>query len=477
MSFEEVKQLAQQGRHEEAFKLSGKSLNKNPNDPALLYMAGRMLIEMGFPAVAKPICLASAEVSPTAWESWNLLGKAQADIWETEEARECFRRALQLSASKEPSPLSNMSQADILLGRPEKAIDLCKKALQIDPNDFNAQHNMGMALLMLRRWKEGWFYYEFGLGQHETRRELIYGNEPRWDGSKGKTVVAYGEQGIGDEILFASAIPDLIRDSKKVVIDCDNRLEGLFKRSFPDADVYGTRFRVSEWPDRYTFDGRVAGSSLQKFYRQADADFPGKPYLVADPERRKQWRAVLDDLPGLKIGIAWTGGIPFTGQQFRSLTLEDMLPVLKQKASFVSLEYRDPTQEIEAFNKTHHIKIHEWGRATRTLDYDDTAALVAELDLVISVTTATIHLCGALGKECWVMVHKHPMYRYGLEGDLPWYKSVHLYRQKTDWTYVVNRIAEDLSARIQSLLVSPKKAITGTAKRSSKHSKRSGRRR
>jgi hypothetical protein len=449
MSFAKVKALVEAEEFDEALAVVGKSLNENPEDPIMHYMAGRIMIEKGWPGMAGPLALKSASISPKSWEAWNLLGKAQSDVWHLDDARESFRMALQL-APKQTAPLSNMALVDHLKGNPSKAVDLCQKVLSVEDCD-NTKHNMGMALLALRQWEPGWKFYEYGLGNHSSRKERIYQDpdEGRWDGTKGKTVVAYGEQGIGDEISFASTLPCLIRDCKTVV-ECDSRLEGLFKRSFPEADVYGTRFRFGNaWPAKYKLDGRVAFSSLQKFYRSKDSDFDGKPYLVADPERRKQWKALLDDLPGLKVGVAWTGGTPLNGKQQRSLSLDDLLPILSQKASFVSLEYRDPTADLADLRKRTGIKIHEWGRATRTQDYDDTAALVAELDLVISVTTAVIHLAGGLGKETWVMTHKTPMWRYGLEGDMPWYSSVKLYRQKTDWTSVVHKIAEDLSARIQ----------------------------
>lgn len=445
MTFEVVRALAEQKQHDEALGVAAHWLNKHPEDAPMMYMAGRLMLEKGWTAIAKPLCATAAAMSPQSFEAWNLLGNAHVDLWELEEGYEAFRTALQMDHTQ-ASPLLNMAQAMTLRGKPEKAIELGLKALRMK-DDPKGRHNLGMAKLMLRDWS-GWELYEQGVGIHDSRKELVYGDEPRWCGHKDQTVVVYGEQGIGDEISFASCIPDLVRDSKKVVIDCDSRLEGLFKRSF-QADVYGTRYRTGDdWPSKYEFDGRVAISALPKFYRTKDTEFPGKPYLVADPERRTQWKALLDQLPGKRVGIAWTGGAPITGRKLRSLSLEDLLPILKLPCSFVSLEYKDPTDEIRAFTEKHGIKIHEWGRATRTQDYDDTAALVAQLDLVITVTTSVVHLAGALGKECWVLTHKNPMWRYGLTGeDMLWYRSVRLFRQKTDWAYPIHRVAEELSKR------------------------------
>lgn len=451
MSFAQIKALAEAGEFDQVIEAAGQRLNHNPDDSVMYYMAARSLSEKGLAALAEPVALKAATLAPTVWEAWNLLGKCQSDIWKLDESKENFRLALQLSP-RQSAPLANMAMADYLMGRTDKAIELCQKALALNPDCENTKNNLGMFLLALKQWEPGWDLYEHGLGNHFSRKERVYGNEPRWDGSKDKTVVVYGEQGIGDEISFASCIPNLVSDAKLAVVECDSRLEGLFKRSFPKAHVYGTRYhKEPHWLGRYEFDGRCSIGSLSRIYRRRDSDFTGVAYLKADDERRVQWRALLSGMPGLKVGIAWTGGNILNGRQLRSLSLDDLLPILSLPASFVSLEYRDPTSEREAFTEKHGIHIHEWGRATRTQDYDDCAALVAELDLVISVTTSVIHLAGALGKEAWVLTPKNPMWRYGRSGDsMPWYNSIKLYRQKTDWNYPIMKIAEDLSARIQS---------------------------
>jgi tetratricopeptide (TPR) repeat protein len=446
VSFEAVKAAMLEEDWEGALKQAGKHLNEFPDDPAMLYMAGRVMLEAHRPGLAKPIYERCVRVNPKAGESWLGYGKALTDLWQLEHAEDAFRMALQLARGKEmKSPLANMGLVKLLRGRPEEAMELCHKALYYQRDDIDVAYNLGTAHLMKREWEIGWKLYETALGVHESRRERIYNDpdEGRWNGDKDKTVVAYGEQGIGDEISFASCLPDLIKDSKKVVIDCDHRLEGLFKRSFPEADVYGTRFRVAEWAQNYKFDGRVAFGSLPKFYRKKEEDFPGTPYLVADPERRTQWKALLEKLPGKKIGLAWNGGLPMNGKVHRSVTLEDLLPILKTDHSFISLEYRDPTKELEKFHVEHGIKIHEWGRATRTLDYDDTAALIAELDLVICVTTATLHTAGALGVPCWVMVPKNPSWQFP-EGEMPWYRSVRMFRKQASWSGVVHQMREEL---------------------------------
>lgn len=182
-------------------------------------------------------------------------------------------------------------------------------------------------------------------------------------------------------------------------------MQGLFRRSFPEIEIYGTRNNPDKhWKDWRTIDYSCLIGSLAYHYRNKDTDFPGKPYLVADPERVTQWKSLLNTLPGQKVGIAWTGGMKNTFSHRRSMTLEEMLPILKTPGvTWVSLQYKDPTAEIRAFERQYGIKIHHWKRAAESADYDDMAALMKSLDCVVSVQTAGVHLAGALGVKCFVL--------------------------------------------------------------------------
>jgi hypothetical protein len=182
-------------------------------------------------------------------------------------------------------------------------------------------------------------------------------------------------------------------------------------------------------------------------YRQKDEDFPRKAFLVADPERRVQWRSLLDTLPGKKVGIAWTGGRDNTFKARRSFNLEALLPILKTPGiTWVSLQYDDCAEEIAALKEKHGIEIRHWPRsAGKAVDYDETAALVSELDCVVSVTTAVVHLCGGLGKACYVLVPKRCRWFYRSKDTRHrWYDSLQLFMQQDKWP--VERLAAKLKA-------------------------------
>lgn len=444
----EAEFLRANGRADEALRLCNEVLNDKFDTPEALFLVGRCFLEAGKVGLAHAIYMQFLRLKPNAGAAWNNLGRCYQELNMLDESERCFRRALKLEP-EDASALSNLGLVHLNRCETRLAIEYSKRALAISSEFRGAKHNLGLAQLMDGEWKEGWENYEASVGYNVDRKERVYRDEDRWNGMPGQCVIAYGEQGIGDEISFASCIPDLVNDCTETVIECDGRLAGLFQRSFPKAKVHGTRFReMIDWMDQHVLEGRVAFGSLPKYYRNKDEDFPGTPYLVADPERRLQWRALLNSLGDKpKIGLSWQGGTGKTGKLRRSVSLDALLPVLKQDATFISLQYKNASQEVEVFEDSHGIKIHHWPRCVEAKDYDETAALVAELDLVISVTTAVIHLSGALGVPCLVLTPKNPMWRYGLTKEtMPWYNSVKLLRQKkaSDWLDPINEAAFQL---------------------------------
>jgi len=419
-------------------------MDQNPDDPRALFIAGFLFLKSDHPGLAYHVNARTVQVAPDQAIAWHNLGKAANDLQKTEEAEQCFRRALQIDP-KLVSSLDGMGLINLNRSEFGLAIEYCNKALKVDPSLMDSKVNRGMSFLALRRW-EGWEGYNENIGLNKDRKELKYGEEPRWDGTKGQDIVCYGEQGIGDELCFASCIPDLIRDSAKVTIECDKRLECLFRRSF-GGDVFGTRYDAVRPLEGRKFDARVAIGKLPQFYRNKDEDFPKKPFLIPDPQMRIQWKALLDSLgPEMKVGLAWTGGRKNTGKARRSLPLEEFLPILKNRAHFISLQYFDRQEEIDEFQEKHGILVHHWPHGVQSYDYDLTAALVAELDLVISVTTAIVDLSAGLGKECWCLVPEKANWKYP-PGDYAWSDKVTLYRQKsTQWP--INKLAQMLHDRI-----------------------------
>lgn len=436
---EKAASLATNGKEDEAYGLFADLLGKDFDDVQALYGLARLYMQAENYGIAYNLYRICAGFKRLGAGPWNGMGLCHAETWDLDAAAHLFKRALAIDPNDKHA-LGNLSLIHLLKCEPEKALKYGEMALKQDLEHEEVFHHMTYAKLMLGQWKEGWEGHRHILGKVKTRAERFYENHgrmlPRWDGTQRQSVLVYGEQGIGDEISFASCIPDLQRISKFVAFDCDHRLEGLFRRSFDGVHVHGTRFKnPMEWVDNYTFDARVAIGDLPGFFRNSVNEFPGTPYLEANGKRS-------DGLP--RIGIAWTGGLPNTGSAKRSLTLEDLRPILEAvPATWVCLEYKDRAAEIAESG----IEMLQPVEA-RSKDYAETADLVAGLDLVICVTTAIVHLSGAIGKEAWVMVPSKPRWWYGLEGDRsPWYKSVQFFRQKKDWSEQIGQIVKLLKLR------------------------------
>lgn len=407
-------------------------LDNNWEDPYALFKLGYVFMAAGSTGLAYQVFRRSSDIYPGDAAVWHNIGKLYHDKQNDEKAEEFFRKALKCKPNYS-NALEGLAMTSVNKGEYGQCIHYSNRALAENPDSEVARINRGMSYLALKRWDEGWRDYNINIGRDKNRREIIYGDEKRWDGSRNKDVVVYGEQGIGDEISFASCIPDLIADSKSVSIECDARLENLFRRSFPSAEVHGTRYKkqAQEWRGHKKYDFRAALGELPQFYRRKDSDFGGGPYLKPNPQMALQWRALLQSLgPKPKIGITWTGGLPHTAQRKRSVSLDTYGLLFKSfDADWISLQYKEP--EVKEAEEKYGVKIHDWDWGTRVFDYDQTVALISELDLVISVCTTVVHAAGGLGKDCFCLVPAHPLWRYLSEGEwFPWAKSVKLYRQK-----------------------------------------------
>lgn len=427
------------GDTDAAWNVAYKVLTDEPNEPSALCLAGLVFERRNNYPVAYQLFKRVVELMPKEARAWLHLGRVAGHLWQTTESERAYNRCLSLDPPElsKVQALGNLSAIRIDHGRWAEGEEFAKRALAYDDKCRPARANLGFCQLAQYNWAEGWKNYHWALGT-DWRPITRYRDEPEWDGTPGKRVAIYGEQGIGDEVSFASMVPDAIKNCEKVILDVDARLEGLFKRSFPEASVYGTRTASKDsgakWSkDDKRFDASLAMGQLGAFYRTKPEDFTGKPYLKPCPVRTAQWKSLFGQMKKPVIGIAWTGGIPKTGQKFRATTLEEWLPLFNAvDAHYVSLQYKDASDEIAQFRDVHGVDLVQYPWATLTKDYDDTAAMVAALDQVISTQTAVVHLAGALGVPTDVFVSATGQWRYGSSGDrMPWYKSVRIIRNTT----------------------------------------------
>lgn len=436
MTPELIEYLVREKRYGDALEMAEKAINNDPNQPHILFQLGYLNLRAKRYGIAHVMFKRAQQLglnTPNLLHnlgvsSVNLVTRCSKDSYLTE-GEEMIVKATKRGTPKEKGD-AVLALIEVFRCNPEKALQLCLSARQ----DIDNFETMAYAEFMLDRWEEGWKHYESILNA-SVRNMRPVGDESYYEGEKGIDLFVMGEQGIGDEVSYASFIPQALRDNR-ITLECDPRLAGLFKRSFPEAEVHGTRRTERPWAQNRHWRASCLSGSLGQYYRKTNDDFPGTAFLVADPDRRLQWKALFNTLPGRKVGLAWTGGVGTNFRGRRSLNLEALLPLLKTPGiTWVSLQYSDPTEEIKEFEAKHGIKIHHYDRAVnRNCDYDETAALISELECVISVCTSTVHLCGGLGKRCLVLAPKHPRWWYGLKGKAhTWYASLEIYRQKTEW--------------------------------------------
>lgn len=446
--WEKATELHRQGKYAEAEPLYDAILTQNHANPGALATIGTMYLQMGKIGLAIALLEASLKYGgPRQDDILSNLGVAYRNSGQPEKARACLEESVK---GKPSAPaLANYAGMHIESDQQDKAIEACEKALAEDPSLPIAHWNLGLMLLSQGKFAEGWKEHEWGLKtqrQFSMRVDREIGGVPMWKGpveEPGKKVIIYGEQGIGDEIMFASMLPDVLKTNPEIIIESHERLATLFKKSFPGAAVYGTREQLEpQWPVGETADCRIPIGSLGQFYRNERADFPGTPYLKADPLPKRGDK--------LRVGISWTGGGAKPGRVLkRSIPLSWWKPILNTVGvEFVSLQYTDCAEELELMAALgYDIKVMD--EYVKAHDYYETARLVKSCDLVISVATSVYHLAGALGVPAWVMVPRNAPWREQREGGIPWYRSVRAYRQPQEggrdaWIPVVQRVGLDL---------------------------------
>jgi len=405
----------EQGRFDESLDLYERAAVIDPDNPALFLNRALALRELGRPEAAlEQLAEAGRSGAPTA----DML----------------LHRALLL--------------AD--LGQRADAERLLRQLLDQDPGFNEASWQLATLLLSQGRYREGWTHYAARLMRPDAHaRPYRY---PEWDGRAGvDTLLVAAEQGLGDELMFASCVEEASRCARHVILECDPRLAPMLQRAFPSHSVMGSKFeRDPQFPRGLVPTHQARIGDLPGYVRREAGDFPRHAgYLKADPERVTAWRRRLQALgPRPWIGLAWTGGDLKTRRAMRSVPLDALRPILSAVPGlYLSLQYVDSAAELRAFNDAGTEHVHHFADAGS--DYEETAALVEALDAVVSVCTAVVHLAGALGRPVRVLVPYVAEWRYGCEGtEMPWYPSARLFRQhaRGEWASVVDGVASALHA-------------------------------
>lgn len=376
-----------------------------------------------------------------------------------EDATTWAKRAVQV-AGKSSLAYYNLGNSLREQGLLEEAIRAYETSLKHDPAYARASWNLGICHLHLGNYAQGWQGYELRGAVGEVDFDDY--PQPRWQGESltGKTILIHGEQGLGDEIVFCSCVPELLAQAGRVIIVCEMRLEKLFQRSFPKATVIGYLRRKDKKPCEIPgkADYQLPMGSLPLYFRGTREAFPRQEnFLTPDPVLVAQWREKFAALGnGLKVGVSWRAGGKPLERRKRSIPTELWEPIFsKEGAQFINLQYGDASEDAEEIRDRFGITLHDWEQGDPLIDIDNFAAKIAALDLVISVGNATVHLAGSVGTPAWTLLPMIPSWRWMIRGaESPWYKHVRLFRQSTrkDWAPVL----KNLGLMLGKLLAAPR---------------------
>ena len=353
-----------------------------------------------------------------------------------------YRAALNDRIADAANIHNNMASALIKLGRYEEASNEADKALVVKPGFQGAHVNKGFARIAMGDLEQGWDNYEKAVGS-DHRISIDYG-VPRWKGEAGARLIVHGEQGLGDEIMYASCIPDVLASTAALAIDCDAKLAKLFRRSFPDAKVYGSRRADSRpWVAEFKPTHSIGIGSLPAMFRRRQEDFIPRTYLAPEPAFVEMYRTLFirtahnRESDGRIIGIAWSGGGPDTKEHLREIPVKAFEPLIKKydRCTFVSLQYRDDAQaQIKASGLP--IQHHHFATGKGS-SYEHTAAAIAACDRIISTDTTVIHAAGAMGMHVDCLLSTPCMWVHSPwhKDRSPWYPNVKLHRMPKDSTW------------------------------------------
>ena len=454
----------QSGHGDEGANLIRRAIAAAPDNPHFHCNLGLCLQNQGQleQAIA---CFGQALVlKPDFVDAHNNLGVALASKGQFDQAIACHERALALNPDFAEA-YYNLGVALADQGQYDRAMVCYEKALSLQPDLSSAHWNRGLLLLKQGKYEEGWTEFErrwrvggfmcnpktgqqwLDAGILLGRRDELaqkYATHPRWHGTAldGQRILIQSEQGFGDSLQFVRFFPRVAQLGGKILAVVPAELLELFK----GQNIPGVEHWLGPNDPAPTFDFHCPMMSLANIFKITSGNIPAEiPYLRADPARSALWKSRLPE-GGLKVGLAWAGKmVPDPRRSMKLQDLETMLGI--PDITWVSL------QKGNAASQAKHpplgMQLNDW--TDELMDFADTAALIDNLDLVISIDTAVAHLAGAMGKPVWLMLSFVADWRWLLDrADSPWYPTMRLFRQPTagNWSAVTADLAVTLRSRV-----------------------------
>ncbi len=453
--------LKKNKQYKEALVCYENVLKTNTNLFEALFNKASCLFELEDADAANVLYRRCLELKPDNSEIERCIGNCAWVKGDWQQAMGWYERAL-LSDPKSAEAYVAMAQVCRERGWHGAAVAMCDKALQYDPRNEGALTISSLVALKRGDLEAGWKNYEgrFYYADHQVLRRPV--PPMYWGGEdlKGKKILVWSEQGIGDEILYSSMLPDLAARGGDVVFECEPRMAPIYARSFPLIKVTGWIQRHHTATPIKELDFQSSVVSLGRFFRPNFAAFPAHGgYLKANTELRHRLRQKYGDVP--LIGISWRSSAANNIGPKKSSDLLAWESVLRTPGvRFVNLQYGNCTEEIAKVRELFGVEIVEDPDIDSLKDMDGFFAQVAAMDLVISTSNTTVHVAGALGVPTWLMISERqmtPWYWFAAGTQTPWYPAIHVFRDKVHdeinghWSInLLNQIAEKLPAWLKA---------------------------
>lgn len=433
-----------------AFASYEKALELSPNDAAIYTNLGAAYADLRQFDQALAAYKNALRLNPESSETYNNLGKVYMEQQDFVRAREAYEKALVLDPTC-PDPYINLGLVYANQRQFDQAFAFYQQALQIDPNNTNAKLNQSFGLLALGDYQTGWRAYE---SRNDLRRRPRVFSKPLWLGQEdisNATILVHAEQGLGDTLQFCRYVDLLAQRCRQVFLLVQKPLARICQTLASKPIVLTDDDALPE------FDVHCPLMSLPLAFGTTVATIPASvPYLHSDSEKVAYWRSKLESCSGLRVGLVWNGGFRPDQPELWGLNARRNIPLAKlQGLSIPRVEFFSLQKGKEAEAELHELHKNGWDRpnivdyVSELVDYTDTAALIENLDLVISVDTSVVHLAGALGKPVWILNRYDSCWRWFVDKtDSPWYPTAKIYNQPAmgDWDSVIVKVAADLEA-------------------------------
>ena len=330
----------------------------------------------------------------------------------------------------------------------DEALKSLETSLSIEPDAQDAIFNKSIINLRNGNFKKGWDLYEAGLGDNirEVFENYFLETTPVWDGKPFEgTLLIYGEQGIGDQIMFGTLFEDLLKIQNNLAVVIDKRLKEIFERTYPEIKFFGIQESID-----ITYDKHIAIGSLCKFLRTDISQFKKgefKNYLIS-PDINRQTKTLFPSTKGLKIGISWHSFANKNASR-RSLSVNEVSNIITASDNtFINLQYGDIEKQLDQIEQLSNKNINAISGINLTENLHGLASIINNCDLIITIDNSTAHLAASLGKPVWILLPYFNDFRWMEESDLSiWYENVFLLRQTNhkDWSSVIDNITTALN--------------------------------